>query len=150
MDDKELTEFATEFRAGILADYSGKSYRMCAMVCWPLASLLDFIGVNCTVVESDLGELNHFWILLEDGRALDPTIDQFNFLFAENWPEVYLGPLTKYHVIPASPATDASSAKKPASKARGSKARLDSKSKAVTKHEGQLRAKRPRNSQPRR
>ena len=70
----------------------------CAMVCWPLGPLLNLHGVSCEVVESDLGEGNHIWIRLEDGRVLDPTIDQFNYLFAESWPEVYLGPPTKYHV----------------------------------------------------
>ena len=95
MTDDELIEFASEFREGILDE--GPSDMMCAAVCWPLATLLSMSGVTCRAIESDLGELNHIWLLLDDGRALDPTIDQFNYLFNENWPEVYLGPPTKYH-----------------------------------------------------
>lgn len=96
MNDKELIEFASEFREGILD--GGPSDMMCAAVCWPLAGLLSVSGVPCRAIESDLGDLNHVWLLLEDGRALDPTIDQFNYLFDEKWPEVYLGQPTKYHV----------------------------------------------------
>lgn len=36
---------------------------------------------------------NHIWILLEDGRALDPTADQFG-----NYPEIYLGERLHLHV----------------------------------------------------
>jgi hypothetical protein len=102
-NDDDLIEFVTEFRAGIL---DGRPSNMrCAMVCWPLATLLCMVGVECQTVESDLesdlGEMNHFWLRLADGRALDPTIDQFNNLFNENWPPVYLGPPTKYHALPA-------------------------------------------------
>lgn len=97
MTDAELIEFATEFREGIL---DGSPSKMkCAMVCWPLAGMLAFYGVECETVESDLGEMNHIWLRLKDGRALDPTLDQFNFLFNENWPPVYLGPPTKYHAM---------------------------------------------------
>lgn len=95
MTDAELIEFVTDFRAGIL---DGASSNMrCAMVCWPLATLLCMLGVECQTVEADLGEMNHFWLRLQDGRALDPTLDQFNNLFNESWPPVYLGPPTKYH-----------------------------------------------------
>lgn len=95
MTDAELIEFASEFREGIL---DGASSNMrCAMVCWPLAGLLGVYGIECEAVETDLGEMNHIWLRLKDGRALDPTLDQFNFLFNENWPPVYLGPPTKYH-----------------------------------------------------
>ncbi len=98
MTDAELIEFATDFRAGILD--GGDSRFMCAMVCWPLAPLLKICGVECETVETDLGDMNHVWLRLADGRALDPTLDQFNHLFAESFPPVYLGPPTKYHVAP--------------------------------------------------
>lgn len=98
MKDKKLIKFAAEFREGILD--GGPSDMMCAAVCWPLAGLLNMSGVKCEAIESDLGEMNHVWLRLSDGRALDPTIDQFNYLFDENWPEVYLGPPTKYHALP--------------------------------------------------
>jgi hypothetical protein len=70
---------------------------MCAAVSWPLAALLRCSGVPCETVESDLGDCNHVWIRLEDGRALDPTADQFNFPAFKQYPPVYLGPLTELH-----------------------------------------------------
>ncbi len=90
MTDAELVEFASEFRAGIL---DGRpSAWMCAMVCWPLSTLLEMSGVPNKAVESDLGEMNHVWLQLADGRALDPTADQFNALFPDMaLPPVYLG-----------------------------------------------------------
>lgn len=89
MSDAELIEFASEFRAGIL---NGRpSAWMCFAVCAPLAGLLRFSGIEAEIVESDLGVCNHFWIKLADGRALDPTADQFNWCSIEQFPPVYLG-----------------------------------------------------------
>lgn len=96
LTNKQLIKIATGFRKGILL--GEPSNLRCAMVCWPLAGLLKAAyGFECEPVESDLGEMNHVWLRLPDGRALDPTLDQFNVLFNEHWPEVYLGPPTKYH-----------------------------------------------------
>lgn len=98
MTDEELVHVVGEFRKGLLAGRSSRG--RCAMVCWPLEGYLRAVGAaDCRAVESDLGGFNHVWLLLPDGRALDPTLDQFNCLFNESWPEVYLGPLTKYHVV---------------------------------------------------
>jgi hypothetical protein len=95
MEDKELITFATDFREGIL---SGKSSAlMCGAVSWPLASLLRVNGVKCDTVESDLGFINHFWIKMPDGRALDPTADQFNTMFDLDLPPVYLGEPLNIH-----------------------------------------------------
>lgn len=90
MTDAELIEFASEFRAGIL---DGRpSDWMCGIVCWPLSTLLGMHGVENETVETDLGHCNHIWIKLADGRALDPTADQFNRLFPDmKMPVVYLG-----------------------------------------------------------
>lgn len=96
MTDKQLVEFATEFREGILDGRS--SAWMCAAVCWPLATLLEMHGVKTETVTTDLGEMEHVWLRLADGRALDPTADQFNeYGFQPPMPPVYLGPPTKYH-----------------------------------------------------
>lgn len=89
MKDAELIEFAREFREGILG--GRPSNLMCFAVCAPLAGLLELHGVRCEVVESDLDITNHVWIRLEDGRALDPTADQFG------GPDIYLGPPQKTH-----------------------------------------------------
>jgi hypothetical protein len=64
---------------------------MCAAVCYPLVTLLNMAGVKCEIVESDLGDMNHVWLKLADGRALDPTADQFNRLYRMGLPPVYLG-----------------------------------------------------------
>jgi hypothetical protein len=57
-------------------------------------------GVDCDAVESDLGEMNHIWIRLADGRSLDPTADQFCQLFGINpMPPVYLGPPVAIHGV---------------------------------------------------
>lgn len=71
MTDKQLLRVATQFRKGMLGNRS--SEYMCAMVSWPLAALLGAQGVKCRTVEGDLGECNHVWIELADGRVLDPT-----------------------------------------------------------------------------
>ena len=63
-------------------------------------SLLRLHGIEAETVESDLGECNHVWLQLEDGRALDPTADQFNALFPDlAMPPVYLGPPMKCHGV---------------------------------------------------
>lgn len=96
MDDAELMTIATEFRAGIL-DGDPPDMR-CFMVSAALAGYLKFVGVECETVETDLGEMNHVWIKLQDGRALDATASQFNRLFPHmELPEVYLGPPLAIH-----------------------------------------------------
>jgi len=101
MKDAELVQIAAEFREGILGARS--SEWACAMVCWPLAALLSTYGVQAETVETDLGHMNHIWLRLLDGRALDPTADQFNRLFPEmGLPPVYLGvPLSIHGAIEA-------------------------------------------------
>lgn len=102
MEDRDLVEFAEGFREGILR--GNPSHRMCAAVSWPLASLLRVHGVECEAIESDLGDCNHVWIKLADGRALDPTADQFNVLFLTDYPPVYLGePKPELHPATATP-----------------------------------------------
>lgn len=99
MTDAELIEFVQEFRDGILDGHSSKM--MCGAVCYPLVTLLNMSGVKAELVESDLGDCNHVWMKLEDGRALDPTGDQFNWLLPahEQMPTVYLGPPTRLHAV---------------------------------------------------
>ena len=99
MEDKDIIDFAMEFRSGILED-KRSSYGMCFAICAPLSTLLILSNVNCEMVESsheDIEEsnfLSHCWIKLDDGRVLDPTYDQFN---EENGDPIYLGPPTKFH-----------------------------------------------------
>jgi hypothetical protein len=95
--DAELVEFASEFRDGILE--GDPSDFMCAAVSWPLAALLRVSGVPCETVETkevptSYGTVNHVWIKLEDGRALDPTADQFG-----DFPPIYLGEPISMHGV---------------------------------------------------
>ncbi len=96
MTDKKLVKFASEFRKGMLG--GEPSDMMCFAICSPLSTLLQMHGVECEVVEVDLGHCNHVWLRLSDGRALDPTADQFNRLFPDlDLPPVYLGEPTAIH-----------------------------------------------------
>jgi hypothetical protein len=95
--DKELIAFVRSFRRGILAGQP--SDLMCAAVCWPLETLLNMQGVKCRSVESKLEICDHIWLLMADGRALDPTADQLVRIGFPHLklPPVYLGPRTEAH-----------------------------------------------------
>ncbi|KQT59997.1 hypothetical protein ASG52_19930 [Methylobacterium sp. Leaf456] len=101
MDDKQLVWFASEFREGILD--GGSPRMMCWAVSAPLEALLRMYGVETELAESDLGECNHFFLRLPDGRVLDPTADQFNYVRSEAMPPVYLGPPVDLHGVAALP-----------------------------------------------
>src|SRR5690242_17104231 len=94
MTDAQLVRFVSEFRRGILR--RRKSRGRCGMVCYPLSTYLSLHGVEAELVITDLMEdmttaaANHAWLLLPDGRVLDPTIDQFNTA-ERRFPKVYLG-----------------------------------------------------------
>lgn len=70
----------------------------CGMVCFALQGYLSILGLKTRLYESDLGEMNHIWMMLPDGRVLDPTADQFNWFFPHmNYPQVHLGELLDIH-----------------------------------------------------
>ena len=100
MTDDDLISAATGMREGIL---DGKSSEMaCFMVATPLQGWLSFQGIETELVEADLGDINHCWLELPDGRVLDPTADQFNGMDenpGEPLPPVYLGPPTIIHPL---------------------------------------------------
>lgn len=94
MTDAEIIETAREFRRGLLGDDPPGG--RCAMVAWPLAGYLSFLGekgvetAECEYPDDHTmsGEwANHVWIVLADGRVLDPTADQFEI----GLPDIYLG-----------------------------------------------------------
>lgn len=100
MTDAKLIKFVTGFRSGICG--RGGSEYMCFAVCAPLVTLLNMNGVKSSlrdgVVKFEIGEINHYWIELEDGRVVDPTADQFNRILLEKLPKVYLGaPVERIH-----------------------------------------------------
>jgi hypothetical protein len=91
--DRQLLRFAASFRRGILG--RGKSSRaMCFAVAAPLESLLLMCGVEVRLVKGLVGDWEHYWLELGDGRILDPTADQFSMA------PVYLGPLPSWYYQP--------------------------------------------------
>lgn len=95
MKDSELLQYAKEFRAAIIGEAS--SSRWCAAISAPLCAALNAIGVKAGLLETDLGECNHVFLVLEDGRVLDPTADQFNWISKNELPGVYLGAQSIIH-----------------------------------------------------
>ena len=91
LPDTDLVSIATEFRDAIVGSTS--STRQCAIVCYPLAGYLHFLGITVYVEVTLLRRTTHVWIRLPDGRALDPTVDQFD----PSLPPVYLGPRLEMH-----------------------------------------------------
>jgi hypothetical protein len=97
MTDAELIDFVAGFRSGMLD--GDPPHGKCFMVCAPLVTLLNMHGVECAMIESAIpGDDfdNHVWIRLSDGRALDPTADQFS---RYHLPPVYLGPRLAIHRV---------------------------------------------------
>lgn len=95
MTDQDLLECAEWFREGMLGGRSSKY--MCRAICIPLASLLSFQGRAVNIEETPLdadewGVLEHMFLVLPDGRVLDPTVDQL-----VPGPGVYLGPRLPFH-----------------------------------------------------
>lgn len=97
MTDKQLLRIAREFRKGILGKRS--SHRMCGMVCFGLQGYLGLVGLHTAIREGAVGDGNHLWLELPDGRVLDPTADQFDDEEV-TYPPVYLGNPLKIHVVP--------------------------------------------------
>lgn len=100
MTDKQLVRFVAAFRDGILGGDPSDHY--CFMISAPLEAMLRLDGLEVELIESDLGFMNHFWLRLADGRALDPTADQFNSYDNKQRPPIYLGPpMPDIHPAPA-------------------------------------------------
>lgn len=86
MDDRELKTFCREFRKGLLNGDSSKG--QCAKVTWALQGFISFaLQIKSEVHESTVGDWNHLYLVLSDGRVLDCTGDQFG----KKYPQVYLG-----------------------------------------------------------
>lgn len=88
--DRELIRIARSARERITL--GGPSSGYCAVVCVPLATYLTRRGLPAEEVVGAVGEWQHSWIALGDGRILDPTADQFNrHDGASRMPPIYLG-----------------------------------------------------------
>jgi hypothetical protein len=91
LSDADLVEIAMDFRNALVG--SQPSTRYCAMVCAPLAGFLNVCGQPVAIQETLVGTSNHVWLLLPDGRALDPTADHYDATL----PPVYLGARLAIH-----------------------------------------------------
>jgi len=96
-DDAAILAVASLVRREVLGGCTSEG--LCFEVCSQLIVTLGAYGIDCSMVETNLEDciwsewLNHFWIRLADGRALDPTADQFGFesevyLGAPDWPHI--------------------------------------------------------------
>ena len=94
-NEAELIRIASTFRQGILGD--GTSDGMSFTVAVSLSALLNSRGVRCelrvTAMPAPYAAYwpQHYWLELEDGRALDPACDHFGALDGVSYPEIYLG-----------------------------------------------------------
>lgn len=102
MNDKQLIKFSKDFTKSILEINDGKSQNMCFAVCSPLSSLISMFGITNELTECEIhidSEIYvHVYLLLKDGRILDPTADQFNDLLNTEMPLIYLGEKPKYYL----------------------------------------------------
>lgn len=94
VNDGDLLRIARAARERITL--GGRSSGYCAVVCVPLAIYLTKRGIPATDVHGGVGEWQHTWIALDDGRILDPTADQFNRP-GLRMPPVYLGPIPSHY-----------------------------------------------------
>lgn len=101
MGDRELLKITTSFTKGILGkdEPTGK----CFMVCSALQGYLSICDLKTILVEGEIKvkkyTYNHFWLLLPDGRILDPTASQFNVLNGVDMPKTYLGEKPEYYKL---------------------------------------------------
>lgn len=89
INDAMLKTFCREFRKGMLNGQS--SHGNCAKVSWALQGYLSYaMSLDTKVYEGDVGEWNHIWLSMPDGRVIDCTADQFN-KGKRRYPKVYIG-----------------------------------------------------------
>ena len=93
MKDNELLKMARGFRKGVLN--KSRSNNWCYAISAPLVSYLEFCGYPCELVKGCIGNKEHYWLGLPDGRILDPTADQFN----ESMPGVYIGEKPSHYCV---------------------------------------------------
>lgn len=66
----------------------------CAMIAWALHGFLSWSeAIESRVYECKVGDWNHIYLVLKDGRILDCAADQFS----KRYPKVYLGPGLPIH-----------------------------------------------------
>lgn len=100
MTDKELLRVSKQFVKGFLGKRESQGH------CFALSTALQgflFSLYQCQteliegVIETPNCMYEHFWLLMEDGRILDPTANQFNAILGKDMPTVYLGDLPNWY-----------------------------------------------------
>ena len=87
--DKQLLKIVAGFRDGMLDRKSSMGH--CFIVSSALQGYLSWAcGIESELYEGEWGEGNHVWLVLVDGRVLDATIDQFNYI-TPKYPKIHLG-----------------------------------------------------------
>ncbi len=91
LTDRDLKVTCREFRKGMIARMSSKG--KCAMISWALQGFLSTVyKLNTKVYQGDVGNWNHLWLVMPDGRVIDCTADQFNKKGKRaKYPQIYIG-----------------------------------------------------------
>ena len=90
----DLKQIALHFRNGLLG--KRPSDQMCFAVCYALRGYLQMLGITTELIEGEFMRAHHCWLVLSDGRVLDPTQDQFSGPL-KRFPKVYLGPALEFY-----------------------------------------------------
>ena len=96
--DAELHAIVAGFRDGILDGQP--SDRMCYAICSPLTTFLEISGYPVMLIRGSVGEWDHYWMELADGRIIDHTADQFATP-SRPMPAVYIGPKPRWYRTPS-------------------------------------------------
>lgn len=94
LTETQIKQICLEFRRGILG--RRKSRGQCGKVSWALQGYLSFFGVQTEVCEGDVGEWNHIYLRMPNGKVIDATADQFSTAKTK-YPQVYIGKPLKIH-----------------------------------------------------
>ena len=97
--DKEILRLATGFTEGLLD--GGEPKAMCYAVTFPLQAYLEMCGIETELISGMIktksGIWSHFWLLLSDGRILDPTASQFKTPDGKQMPKIFIGEKPKWY-----------------------------------------------------
>lgn len=102
MGDKEILKITNSFTKGMLG--KDKPTGKCFMVASALQGYLSICDLETHLIEGEIKSgkdiYNHFWLLLADGRILDPTASQFKTPEGEDMPKTYLGEKPEWYKTP--------------------------------------------------
>ncbi len=101
MTEKGILVAVTAFRNGVLA--GRQPHGLCFMVCAPLATYLQRIGLDVELQQCEIKQGNdthqHYYLLMDNKTVIDPTASQFNDPAGFAMPEVYIGELPAHYKV---------------------------------------------------